>query len=252
MELNKKTVFTLITTLLIFLAFYLKPSLSDLIVESKTNLDNSISKNEKDEIKCGSSFSKIPDELKDLFQKQTNSFEDVNFPSDKFASLKNELDFYGYTYSVYGSSSDDIKSKCSDQNLKREKITFVSKNINEIIRMYISAVIFNETTVFKAQSNAVENNSKLSKINELRLCMNSQCGLENSSREFKSFDYINLADIKYARTFSDSFLFINTIDELKTFTDESVETSKLNDSQIAQMLTQARIIAYTKADEINK
>lgn len=227
-------------------------SLSGPIIKPKASLSASIPMNEKDEIKCGSGFSKIPDELKDLFQKQLNPFEDVSFLSSKSTVLRNELDFYGYTYSVYASFSDDLQSSCSDKDLKREKVTFVSKNINEIIRMYISAVIFNETTAFKAQSNAVESNPKLSGIGEIRLCMNTQCGIYDSNGEFKSFDYINLSDIKYARTFADSFLFINTMDTLEAVIDKSTGTSKLTDSELTQIVTSARTTAYIKADEMNK
>lgn len=220
---------------------------------NKNSLHSSLAPlNKAFEIKCASGYTKIPIELNNLYLEQSKYVENIESSSNLFTKLKYGIEFYGYTYLIFDSEdSDDALNKCFGQRTNQENIKFVNKEIDNVIQMYISAVVFNEVTVFNAQVNAVENDPRQVKINQLQLCTNANCGLKNNE-EYKSFTYINLADIKYARTFSDSTLFTTTRDYLIQLNDNSIEPSALTGSEITQMLTQARVIAYKRADEINK
>jgi hypothetical protein len=201
------------------------------------------------EIRCASAYTKIPDELISAYSQQSKNSENINSLPNSSDFLRNDVEFYGFTYSVFDAdNSRNGEAECSENGENRENIVFVNRDINNIIRLFISALIFNEREVIKIQSNITENNYDQSKNNELKLCVNVQCGLSDSKEKLESFNFVNSADIKYAKIYSDSTLTIQTLDHLRKIIDESNDARKFTDSELVQMLTQARIIAYNKAD----
>lgn len=241
-------------SLTFLLAYQFANFSNDSIFEGTIKSSDLISdfQNNEIEIICASGFTKIPDELKNNFiNQQSKQIGNINASSDLISPLKNDLDFYGFTFSIFVSNAGKEKIKCSAQNLKREKVEFVNRDINNVARMYISAVIFNEVVAFN-EIKKFENESEQSGTNKLQLCMNAQCGLIDNSGEIKSFDYTNLSEIKFARTYADSYLFISTMDRLRKIANESPEMPKLTDTELTQILTSARTIAYIKSDEINR
>jgi len=254
MKLTTKINYIVLVSLLVFLAYCSRVTFDDLFIKTKQALSHSalISQNKDFEVRCASGYTKLPIELSESYSEQSEHFENTGISYNSLTKLKYETEFYGYTYSTIDSkNSDDSLSRCFEQKTSQGNIEFVNKEINNIVQMYISAVVFNEVAAFDAQVNIVENDPRQVKINQLRLCLNANCGLKNNNEDYKSFTYINLADIKYARTFSDSTLFTTTRDYLIDLDDKSIASS-LTGSEITQMLTQARIMAYDKADEINK
>lgn len=202
------------------------------------------------EVKCASGYSKLSDELSNIYLLQSKKTKNAEFPSKFSLSLRNEIEFYGFTYSIFDApKSGQPEIKCSKNPESPKNVIFVSKDINNIVQMFISALIFNEEEVAKAQLKITENDYNQFKINELKLCIDVQCGLNDGIEELKSFSYEDSEGIKFSRDYSDSRMFDQALNNLRNITSESDDTLNLTDSELVQMLTQARIIAYTKMQE---
>lgn len=231
----------------------LLPLLGQSITKTEVKLLHSESNTqaERFRVKCASGYTEVPVELNDVYLQQSKNSKNVDFSFKLSASLKNEIEFYGFTYFIFNADkTDGLETSCLEESKKPENIRFVGEDINNVVRMFISALIFNEKEVAKAQLITKGDGSDNSKINELNLCVDIQCGLNDSTEKPKLFNYTDFSGIKFSRIYSDSKMFDQTRDNLRNITDKSDDSLKLTDSEIVQILTKARIIAYTKAQDV--
>ena len=197
---------------------------------------------------CGSGFKEIPVELKKVYLEQTKDLKDNGESSKLSYPLRNEVNFYGFTYPFDNRSGlKNDEKECTGKPPKPEGIKFVDPRVNNLIRMYISTVIYNETQAIASKHKIIDSVT----VNRIELCLDIECGTNNSKVEKKSFDFVNVADVEYARIYSDTLLSINALDEILSISQSSNENQELVDSEINQLLTVARKVAIGRTNKGN-
>ncbi len=193
---------------------------------------------------CGSGFVEIPTEFKQLFSRYEETLKDKPDGIKEFYKLKNEVKFYGFTFSAESvSDSDEGDSLCNQVKPKPEEIKFVSGEVNDLLVKFISAFLFNENQVLMAKNriSGVADNEKDS--NKLELCQDVECGTENLDGEKKSFDLVNTG---YARQFSTSMLLTNVRNEIRRVKLANSQERELVDSEVNRIIDEAFKVAITK------
>ena len=192
--------------------------------------------------RCGSGYSRIPDEIYYLYSQQESQRKSKDeLQSNNYIQLKNENNFYGFTYSIGNNEVDQTKitNELCEKFVENPKdVKFVDKKFNSIIEMYISAVIESEKTATLSKRIVKEKKTE-NKLYSAALCVDINCGVINSNGRIYSFNYRNIADIESSRIASDLKLFAHVLNELRT-TNNSVLNDKYTEFEIVGFLRVAR------------
>jgi hypothetical protein len=199
------------------------------------------------EKRCSSGFSKIPSELQETYLKQVNVMKESNDTRENDLPLKNDVDFYGFTYPFENSfESKNNEIECGNKPTDLKQIHFVAPQVNNLIKKYMSTIIFNETETIASKRKLIENSTT---VNKIKLCQDIECGTQDPKVSRKSFDFLTLGDIEYARNFSDTIVGVNALNEIRQISQSNNQAKYITDSEINQLLTAARQIVTIKLKE---
>lgn len=212
---------------------------------------------------CGYGYEKIPENLLPLFNHQLQNYKETYTSLQLTTNVASEFEFSGYTYisdieeNLSGQTSNEKSDsgKCKEANDSQKDIVFVSNNVNNIVKKYISDVYANEKKVISTVSFIKAYGEKKEAIAEINLSLDVEVVAEGIINEPKTFKIINENDVAWARNYADSMLTINTLNKLrsvKTVAIGSPNTLRnLTDGEITGILSSARQIAIKKANNID-
>lgn len=211
---------------------------------------------------CGYGYEKMPDNLFALLNRQVNRYKETS-SLQLSANRGSEFEFSGYTYtsSIEENLTDQTSNKnadsdkCKEFDESQEDIVFVSNNVNDIVKRYISSIYANEKKVISTVGSIKASSEKKETISEINLSLDIEIVDEETISEPKSFRIMNERDVVWARGYSDSMLTVNTLNRLrsvKTVATGSPDTPRnLTDGEITGILSAARQIAIKKATNID-
>lgn len=210
---------------------------------------------------CGYVYEKIPESLLPLFNRQIQSNKEAYSSLKLSTNAASEFEFSGYTYTLFieetltdqSSTEKTDPGKCKGLDNGQEDVVFVSNDVNNIIKRYISSVYENEIKVISTVNFIKANGEKKEAITEITLSL----AIENEGvgSEPETFNIINEKDVDWARNYADSMLTVNTLNKLrsvKTVTTDSPNTPRhLTDNEITGILSSARKVAIKNATNID-
>lgn len=194
---------------------------------------------------CGAGFAAVPADLKEKYAKQSLG----GAGQTQVMTRGKEYSFFGITYRCSVNDEDPRSPNSFDvHRYNSQQVNFVSNSMNEIVRSYIRAVIYNEIaldTIYPLVSNG-----PLSKSHQVNLCVDTTCNPESTStRGLVKYNYANIADLKYSRTVSDDFLAASALNRLRALDHGEEVSDPLGDPVLNDFLDVARRIAMSRVKE---
>lgn len=234
-------------------------SFPNLSAINKGNINGTTLRNES----CGNGFEKIPEKLLPLFNRQVQNNKGSHSALQLSTNVYGEFEFSGYTYTSsieenlteQTSNEKPDSGNCEENYDSQRDIVFVSNDVNNIIKRYISRVYANEKKVISTVNfiKAIGENKEA--IAEIKLSLAIDVEDEGIISEPKTFKIINDKDVDWARIYADSLLTVNTLNKLrslKTVAAGSPDTPRnLTDKEITGILSSARLIGIKKTNNID-
>lgn len=182
--------------------------------------------------RCISIFTEIPDELQEKYASRIRKDELLKDSADNKVSVEPGIHVFAFTFPGASFDASSEKSRCDFAIEPESNIEFVTADVNKILELYIKAVVRNSSEISDTKRQLdVKPSNKLS----IKLCQDIQCAFGDAAST-KSFDIESEADLKYARSFTDTILGVNTLNDLRRLNTDGAPDFILNDSEINELL----------------
>jgi hypothetical protein len=168
-------------------------------------------------------------------------------------SFKNENQFIGFTYLASGtrqtSQAGSVKEPiCAKVKLDSKGAEMVDSEVIAFLRSYVSALVQNDRTAAPILK-TLKNNQPLSSPMRTDFCLASRCGFDVAGDGYKSFNYVNSADIKRSLAEASLRLHGDTLLRIRGYYKEKLNR-EISQQEVHGMLHAAKDAAGLKVEPL--
>lgn len=197
---------------------------------------------------CGGGFPELSPGFKNRYLEQMSKMRVGGDPEVP----KEDLPFYGF---IYATTKRDLKPGeiesypgCMEiTSLTPDDVIFAGPEVNIVLRQYISAVTFNEKALNRVRPRVEGGASMVD--GKIDLCMTLDCGESQQLSGYQTFNFVNDADLKYARIYSDNNLGVWAATTLEKTPFRGNSGNLMDQNMIHGLLVCARRTALARSKE---